>query len=772
MPTPADASTAGPRTRRATRRGRLPTFKIVLIIIAIFAITGIGVGTGFVMAAMSSLPQLPTLDVQTSMSTTVYDRYGNPVRQLYGDYDRSPVPLSKIPKTLQEAFISVEDRRFYEHHGFDIIGIMRAAINDVLGHPIQGASTITQQLARLSFLQDTRFQRSIKRKVQELILAIELERRYSKDQILELYLNSVEFSHHAAGVQAAAQTYFGKNVWDLDLAEQAMIAGMVNAPSYYDPYTHMDQAKQRQAVVLQAMVEQGYITPQQAAQARAEQLKLAPLQTTLDYPGVWYVDAVRQYLIQKYGADMVYHGGLKVYTALDMNVQTALEQAVHDQLDKDFPIKSGQDYVDMAGVFVKVDTGEVVAMVGGRKYDTEMPFNAAMQAERQPGSAFKPIAVYVPAFEAGLSPGTVVDDVPTTIQLPTGDTYTPKNYDRKFRGLITIREAVALSVNVVAVKTLQMIGVDKGVQSALRFGITTLELNDPKVNDRNNPSFALGGLTHGVTPLELTMAYAALANNGVYSKPLMVLKVEDRYGNVLEENTPQRKQIVDPAVAYLMTNTLESVITEGTGTRENIGRPAAGKTGTTQNNTDAWFMGYTPDYAGGVWMGYRDERHTLGNNVFGGKQPGLVWKAAMLAAENGLPARDWTQPPNVISVPISTKSGLLPSPITPPEFIRNELFIVGTQPTQVDDVFVQRTVCAEHPDFLYEPGCTPCTPVTKVFIQRKVPWTPYTDDKGVTYVPEDASMEAPTMACTLLPGMDNKLPGNPPPGSGQAPGGG
>ena len=749
MPTPADSASG---QRRAKRGRRNRTWKIALVVAAILLISAIGVGTGFVVAAVSSLPALPTLDVQTSMSTTIYDRYGNPVRQLYGDYDRSPVPLSKIPQTLQEAFISVEDRRFYSHHGFDIIGIMRAVVNDALGHHIQGASTITQQLARMSFLQDIRFQRSIKRKVQELILAVELERRYSKQQILELYLNNVEFSHHAAGVQAAAQTYFGKNVWDLDLAEQAMLAGMVNAPSLYDPYTHMDQAKERQAVVLQAMVDQGYITEQQADQAKAEPLKLAPLQTTLDYPGVWYVDAVRQYLIQKYGADMVYHGGLKVYTALDMNIQTALEQAIHAQLDKDFPIKAGQDYVDMAGVFVKVDTGEIVAMVGGRKYDTEMPFNAATQAERQPGSAFKPIAVYVPAFEAGMSPGTVIDDVPTTIQLPSGDTYTPKNYDRKFRGLITIREAVALSVNVVAVKVLQMIGVDKGVQSALRFGITTLELQNPKVNDRNNPSFALGGLTHGVTPLELTMAYAALANNGIYCQPLMVLKVEDRYGNVLEENTPQRKQIVDPSVAYLMTNTLESVITEGTGTRENIGRPAAGKTGTTENNSDAWFMGYTTDYAGGVWMGYHDERHPLGDNVFGGKQPGLVWKATMLAAEQGLPVRDWTQPSNIVSVPISTKSGLLPSPITPPAFIRNELFIAGTQPTQMDDVFVQKTVCAEHPNLLYQPGCTGCTPVTKVFIQRKVPWTPYTEN-GVTYVPEDASMEAPTAMCTLADGM-------------------
>ena len=441
-------------------------------------------------------------------------------------------------------------------------------------------------------------------------------------------MNQIYFGQGAYGVQAAAQTYFGKNVEDLTLNECAMLAGIPKSPNYYSPLNNLQAAQERKATVLDQMAKYGYITPSEAAKTKKEQLALVkpkPKEHTKE--ASYFVDYVTQLMIDKYGADAVYKEGLKIYTTIDMDMQKAAEAAM-----KNLPNGSvdGNGIQQPQGALVAIDphNGYIKAMVGGRGTDQ---FNRATMAERQPGSAFKPF-VFAAALENKFTPSTVIDDSPVKI----GD-WQPQNYDRTFRGKVTLRKVAEQSLNVPTVKIAEKLGIDKPIYYAQEMGITSFVLDGPQ-NDRNLAT-ALGGLTKGVTPLELTSAYGTFANKGVHVDPVAVVKVLDRNGKVLEQAEPKQRSVISEASAAELTDMLEGVINHGTGTRAKIGRPAAGKTGTTSDYHDAWFVGYTPDLVAGVWVG--NDSNTALNGMSGGLTPAMIWKAFMSSALKSTPAKNF-----------------------------------------------------------------------------------------------------------------------------------
>ncbi|HHY39202.1 MAG TPA: penicillin-binding protein, partial [Clostridia bacterium] len=434
-------------------------------------------------------------------------------------------------------------------------------------------------------------------------------------------------------------------------------------------------------------------------------------------------------------------------------------------LDPVFPDKEGENAIRAAVVVMEVNSGHVLA-IAGRAHQGKLSFVDAVDAKRQPGSAFKPIVVYSAAMETGFSPGTVVDDAPVAFKVGS-KIWRPKNYNGRYKGLVTIRYALEQSLNVPAVKVFDAIGPETGVQYAKKLGITDL------VTDKRKPKHdlflptALGGITVGVTPLEMANAYGTLANRGIHVTPVVILKVTDQSGNILEENTPSRTRALSEEAAYLVTDMLRGVITRGTGTRANIGRPAAGKTGTSDDYADAWFIGYTPKLVASVWMGYAERKPMDG--IVGGKYPAMIWQKTMSAALKGVPAEDFKRPSNIITCKICTKSGKLPGPFCPAECISEDIFIAGQQPTQTCDVHVPVEVCAENPTMLASPYCP--SVVVKSFIKRPTPYTPGPDGK----VPEDAVMEIPTKMCDkhtplqlpevepapVVPGEPPAVPGEP-----------
>ncbi len=437
-------------------------------------------------------------------------------------------------------------------------------------------------------------------------------------------------------------------------------------------------------------------------------------------------------------------------------MQNLAQEAIRTVLDPVYPLDQPEPQPEAAVVVMDPHTGHIKAMVGGRsRPDGKLLWNGAVDARRQPGSAIKPLVVYAPAVAMGRSPGAVVDDSPKTYPQPAGQKpWTPMNYDLTFRGLVTYREALKDSINVPAIKVLEEIGIRQGLEVAGRMGISTFRW-EGRTNDLGLAT-AIGGLTEGVRLLDMVQAYGVLASGGVRVEPVAVTRVVDRYGNVLYEARPHKQVVLSDAVAYLVTDMLKDVIKAGTGRRAEIGRPAAGKTGTTDDYADAWFIGYTPDLVAGVWMGYRDEQTpmTRPQRVVGGTYPAQIWNLVMRGAHEGLPPRDFERPRNIVEVEISTKSGKLPSRLTPPQFIRTELFIRGTEPTELDDAFVEATVCQENPNELYDPFCG-CTPSTRIFLNRP-PVEPYVDEKGRTYAPADQAMALPSRSCLVSLGAQGQ----------------
>ncbi|MEG6586024.1 transglycosylase domain-containing protein [Dendrosporobacter sp. 1207_IL3150] len=600
--------------------------------------------------AFLGLPQTSNLEsLQLVAATQVYDVNGQLISKLF-EQNRIVVTMNNMSRYIPQAIIANEDTRFYNHIGVDPIGILRALwVNIRSGGIAEGGSTVTQQLAREMFLTQ---ERTIVRKLKEALLAMIIESKFSKQEILQAYLNQVYFGEGAYGVEAAAQVYFGKHASELSLGQSAMIAGLARGPNLYSPYADMKAAINRRAVVLSGMVKEGYITQAEADEAQAEPLVLAGKKKRT-VQASYFIDYIANDLVGKYGANRVYKGGLKVYTTMDTKIQQAAEAAL------------GQ----YQGAVLVMDSrnGHIKAMVGGRNYQ-ESQINRAIADIRQPGSAFKPF-VYATALNKGLTPNAIIYDEPINIS-----GYSPQNYDNKFRGPVTMKKALRWSVNTASVKLAQQTGMTDVLNLAKSMGITTLTADD------DNLSAALGGLTQGVNLLELTTAYTAFANNGVLSQPIGIIKVLDENNQVLEENRINQQFVLQPEISYIMTNMMMGVLEAGTGTAANIGRPAAGKTGTTDNYETAWFIGYTPELVAGIYVG-NDDRTSVG---ISGSQVAAFWGKMMSTALSNNPPQTFSVPPNIITgVAICADTGLLAGPACPDTEYSS--FIRGTEPTLVDN---------------------------------------------------------------------------------------
>ncbi len=638
------------------------------------------------------LPSLDTLYQHASApSTRILDRYGRTLYEISDPHQgrHTPIGLADIPLYCRQATVATEDANYYSHPGVDVSGIIRALwINLQGGEVLSGGSTITQQLARnLMLSPDERSQRTLTRKLREAILAWRITQTYSKDDILALYLNEAYYGNLAIGLEAAAQVYFGKSAGELDLAECALLSGLPQAPARYDPLIDLDAAKQRQAVVLDLMTKQGYVTPDQAELAKAEDLQFAAAPFPIQAPH--FVAYVRQWLEDRYGLEALYTQGLVVTTTLDLDLQNAAQAIAQRQiaeLQKNKPDQPGKNVNNAAVVALDPRSGEVLVMLGSPDYfdkKIDGAVNAAI-AHRQPGSSIKPItyaAAFDPQSPDPLTPATMILDVRSSFPTKEGDPYVPKNYDLQFHGPVSAREALASSYNIPAVKVLQHVGLDRMIALARDLGITTF--GQP---DRYGLSLTLGG--GEVRLLDMVLAFGAFANGGFKVDPTVVLQVSDAKGDILYQNTPQPgKQVLDPRVAYLITNILSDnqarapAFTEYSVLRLN--RPAAAKTGTTADWRDNWTIGYTPDLVTGVWVGNADNKPM--ERVSGVTGAGPIWHDFMQVALKGKAVQDFTRPDGLIDLDVCATSGLLPTPYCP--YTKREVFIAGTQPTQPDNLY-------------------------------------------------------------------------------------
>lgn len=580
-----------------------------------------------------------------------------------GGKNRASVKLTEISPWLIQATLATEDRQFYDHFGFDVKGMARAMfVNLKEMEKVQGASTLTQQLARNLYLSH---ERTWSRKIKEAMYTAQLEMKYSKEDILQMYLNEIYYGHGAYGIETAAQMYFGKHAKDLDLAESAILAGVPKGPTYYSPYNHMKNAKDRQKIVLSAMVVTGDITQKQADQAYEEMLSFQTRQERAALSiAPYFRDYVRSIVVNELGFDEneLEHGGLKIYTTLDLGAQQAAENAVKSELS---------DSGDLEAALVSIDprNGQIRALVGGTDY-TKNQYNHVFATTRQPGSSFKPI-MYLSALASGkMTSASQFNSQPTLFHYDDNrKTYSPKNFGGKYLGEIDMRQAIAASDNIYAVNTILKIGADQVIEMARKMGITS-----PM---QAVPSLALG--TSPISPFEMATAFAVISNQGRSVDPVAVLRITDEDGKVLYES-PQAKEetVVDPAAAYVLTQLLESVFeTGGTGNRvsSDIKRPVAGKTGTT--STDAWLVGFTPELSTAVWVGY-DKGKTL-DTTESRKAAPIFAKFTEKALEK-VPPKIFPIPDSVVSVYIDPITGKLATADCPNKKL--EVFIQGTEPTE------------------------------------------------------------------------------------------
>lgn len=736
--------------KRERKKQKVNIYRLIILVVLLFTFIIGGAGIGFVFGALKNMPDIENDKIwEFAITTNVYDKDDNKFDELHGSENRIPVRLDKISPHFIDALLAIEDQRFERHNGIDLYRIAGAFVSNIKsGRIVAGGSTITQQLVGLSMLDRT--EKTYKRKIQEAVIAIKVENDLTKDEILELYINRSYFGHGAYGIEAAAQTYFGKSAKDLNIQESAMLAGVIQNPYKHSPILHPEAAKTRRAIVLNAMVDFGKLSQDEANKLKETPIEITEKTTTKkEYRFQSFIDYVVEEALEKLELEgsetrKLYTAGYKIYTTLDQNIQNKMEEIYEDP--KKFPTSTQKDQIiQSAMVVLDPHTGEVKGLMGGRNQEGKRNFNRATQALRQPGSVFKPIAVYGPALEKGYSPATVLDDFPAAYQTP-GGIWAPKNYNNRYRGLISMRTGVQYSVNTVAVKMLHQIGVSEGFRFAENLGISSL-IPSGSQNDMGL-ALALGGLTKGVTPLELTAAYGAFANKGVYVEPYVIRKIEDVNGNVIWENKIKKRVVMSEETAYLMTSMMETVVKSGTGTKARLAdRAVAGKTGTTTDNKDAWFVGYTPELVGSVWLGY-DEPRKMSNVIGGGNDCGPIWKEVMEVAHKGLPPSQFQQPANIVSQTIDAKSGLLPSELTPQEYVTTEIFNKDFVPEEVSNVWVQAQVDPETGQ-LWTPNC-PSPPYTGVFLKRPQPWsTEDLPDQFKNVVPEDADIELPNQYCSL-----------------------
>lgn len=666
----------------------------------------------------------------------VYDNTGALCAGVHGKINRIDIPLGQVPESVQKAFISAEDARFYEHGGVDLWRILGALWEDIKSASLkQGASTITQQLVKLTHLSS---EKTFSRKLQEALLAVKLESMYTKDQILEMYLNCVYFGHGAYGIEAASMVYFGKSADKLTLDEGALLAGILKSPTNYAPHLHPEASVGRRNLVLSLMEKYGYITAAQRQAAGEKPLTLAPEADALPSQGYFVNYAVDEACsILNMTGDELMVSGYKIYTTLDSKMQQLAEEAAAD--DALFP-KEAQDGTKVQGAMVILDakTGAVAAMAGGRDQDAK-GLNRATDMQRQPGSAIKPVIVFAPALEyGGYKTTTKLQDEPTSF----GD-YAPSNYGNKYNGTVTLREAVARSLNVPAVSILDDLGVDTGKNFASKVGITFSDQD-------GGLSLALGGFYKGVSPLELCAAYQPFANGGRYTSPSCITKILDREGNVLYENRQAPKQVMEAGNAFLLTDMLHSAVLWGTATRLNIKDvPLACKTGTTdynngEGNSDAWAVAYNPDYIACAWIGFdkTDAAHHL--SVTGGSGAAkLLQRVFTQAYPDGGP---WFNPPDDV-IKVTLDAGTL-----------QQAFPSGSQDT-VDEYFLRGTEpeTTDFPFFTQTPETSPASPEDSEYAGQSA--TPEHSETPGIGTPEPAKSPAPTYTPrTVWPTASVKTP--------------
>ncbi|NIN64926.1 MAG: PBP1A family penicillin-binding protein [Anaerolineae bacterium] len=675
------------RTEPPERRGCLSFFvqgcyTFILVILLLFSIAVAGGATVYAYYALTLPPAEELGARRLFMSTKIYDRHG---RLLYEVFDpnagrRTVVPIADMPQHLKDATIATEDKTFYKNPGFDPLAILRAArLNLTEGEIVSGASTITQQLVKNVFLSP---EKTFTRKIQEAVLAQEITRRYSKDEILQLYLNEVYYGNMAYGIETAADTYFGKSARELTLAEASFLAGLPQSPSIYDPYTNLEAAKDRQKVVLGLMVKEGYITRSEADAAWAQELYFVPLRVDMKAPH--FVVYVRKLLEEKYGTEMAYRGGLQVHTTLDLEMQALAQEVARERV-----AALADRHVSNAAVVAMVpQTGEVLVMLGSIDFWNEAidgQVNVAL-ALRQPGSSIKPVN-YLAAFEKGWTPATLIMDTKTEFPNWEGPPYVPRNYDGKEHGPVLLRQALACSYNIPAVKTLEFVGVPTMMEMARRLGITTF--TDPQ---RYGLSLTLGG--GEITLLEHTAAYAVMANGGLRIPPVVVLRIEDSKGRLIEQYSPPAgRQVISPQHAYLITHILSDNEARtpafGPNSPLRLSRPAAAKTGTTDDWRDSWTVGYTPDLVVGVWVGNSD--NTPMDHVAGSTGAGHIWHNFMERVLAETPPKEFPIPQGLVTAEICARSGQAPTELCPET--KMELFVDGTAPTASDSIYQKIGIC-------------------------------------------------------------------------------
>jgi penicillin-binding protein 1A len=605
------------------------------------------------------------LDYRPPTATRVHAADGTPIREFYLER-RYLIPIAEVPDQVRLAFLAAEDAEFYQHPGIDLAGIVRAVIaNARHGEIVQGASTITQQVVKQLLLSA---ERSFERKAKELILAIELESKLTKDEIFYLYLNHIYFGAGTYGLSAAARGFFDVEPSRLSLAQAALLAGLPQAPSRYDPRRHPEVALRRQRYVLDRMLAAGFVNAEDHAAARAEPITLASRKPGSHDTAPWYVEHVRTLLEEEYGSAFA-SLGLEVHTAVDLHLQRAAEEVLQEGLlgiERRLGKRRGTRHLEGALVAIDPASGEVKALVGGVDFRRSQ-FNRAVQARRQPGSAFKPF-IYAAALDHGYTAASIVDDSP--ISLPDGRRgyWTPKNFSNRYMGAVPLRTALVNSLNTASVRLALGVGIDPLRDHLRIFGFPT---EFPR-----HVSLALG--SHEVTLLDLTRAYGVFATLGRRFKPLFVTRVADASGHPHDfpGSRPHFERVLNPATAYVMTDMMRGAVESGTATEaKKLGRPAAGKTGTTNASMDAWFIGFTPDLLVGVWVGFDAER-SLGWFT-GGRAATPIWTKFMKRALEGRPVQDFTPPEDVTVVRVDVETGLL---AVEGRSSRMQAFVAGTEP--------------------------------------------------------------------------------------------
>jgi len=665
----ATSSSETPKKRRRRRKNSkfawvFTTLKILFLVFLAVAIAG-GAWV-YSMIDFTFGDDLSSMNLNISSKVYYTNAAGDAVQ--YAQFDATEnrvwMPINKMPSNIKNAFVAIEDQRFFKHNGVDIKRTAGAALNYIFtGDSSYGGSTITQQLVK-NITMDK--ERTKTRKIREMLRSLVLETKLSKEQILEMYLNTIYLSQGANGVEAAANIYFSKSVSDLTLTECAAIAGITQYPSRYDPILQPEANKAKRNLVLDKMYELEYITKEEHDASVAEELVLKPGKTGNERIQSYFLDhlfeELQEDLVEKgyteeFAANMIYNGGLKIYSTVDPSIQTTMED--YFESDKNFPNLGGNVKPQAAMIISDPHTGEIKGVVGGRgEKDRNRGLNRATQSKRQPGSSIKPIAVYAPAIDLGLiTASTSVDDSPLDI-----DGWKPKNSGGNFRGFVSVQTAVTYSYNIPAIRVLEEVTVEKSfdyLKNKLHIDslVSSKEKNGKVFSDKNLSSLALGGLTDGVKIIEMNTAYSALANGGEYIEPHMYTKVYDVEGKLLLNKEIKKERAFSKSTSYIVSNLLKTVVEYGTGAGAKIsGIDTCGKTGTTDDNKDRWFIGYTPYYCGSVWFGYDEPR-----SISAGSNPALtIWDNIMTKIHKDLPEKSFEKPSAVEKVNVCQRTGYAP----------------------------------------------------------------------------------------------------------------